>query len=350
MKKLHTALLLSGVAFLAYLVWTVGGRELWQQLRALGWGVLPLVLSEGVANLAHTAGWRRCLSARYRSLPLFLLFRMGMAGFAINYLTPSASLGGEVTKAALLACRQNGPDAVSSVLLDKLCLAFAHLLFAVTGALVVLSFMKLPTALTVAMIVGTVVLTTGIIGFMLLQKHGKLGAAFRWLAAHKVGGRALEKAAQDFSAVDEALKAFYRERPRELVLAVGWHWLGHAMALVQVWFFFHLLSQPVPLTGIVLAGFLCLWFDLLTFAVPLNLGTLEGSRILALKAVGCSALLGMTYGVTLRIALLFWAGFGLVNYASFIWAPGRSKAFALWADRPAELQRQLQSDKSRSAR
>jgi hypothetical protein len=57
-----------------------------------------------------------------------------------------------------------------------------------------------------------------------------------------------------------------------------------------------------------------LWFDLLAFAVPLNLGTLEGSRIVAFKAVGYDALLGMTYGVALRLSELFWAGFGLVSH------------------------------------
>ena len=36
---------------------------------------------------------------------------------------------------------------------------------------------------------------------------------------------------------------------------------------------------------------------------------------MALKAIGYDALLGMTYGVALRLALLFWTGFGLVTYA-----------------------------------
>jgi len=49
--------------------------------------------------------------------------------------------------------------------------------------------------------------------------------------------------------------------------------------------------------------------------VRFGLGTLEGTRIIALRAVGYNALLGMTYGVALRLAQLFWAAAGLVNYA-----------------------------------
>ena len=84
-------------------------------------------------------------------MPLLRLFRMAMAGFAINYLTPSASIGGEVSKAALLASDHKGPEAVSSVVMDKLCMAFAHLLLVVLGSLFLLWQVNLPVHLWVAM-------------------------------------------------------------------------------------------------------------------------------------------------------------------------------------------------------
>jgi hypothetical protein len=61
-----------------------------------------------------------------------------------------------------------------------------------------------------------------------------------------------------------------------------------------------------------------MWFDLLTFAVPLNLGTLEGSRAITLSAVGYSTVLGMTHGIAQRLAQLTCACFGLVNYAFLV--------------------------------
>ena len=100
MRKLNHALLFLGLGFLVYLVCKTGPDELWHQFGALGWGLLPLILSEGLANLAHTLGWRHCL--RGPGLPLLRLFRFAMAGYAINYFTPSASVGGEVSKVALL--------------------------------------------------------------------------------------------------------------------------------------------------------------------------------------------------------------------------------------------------------
>jgi uncharacterized protein (TIRG00374 family) len=314
MKKLHAILLFLGVVFLAYLVWKIGVAELWHQLVSLGWGLIPLILIEGVTDLAHTVGWRRCLSGPHRSLPLPVLFCIRMAGFAINYLTPTASLGGEVTKGALLAANHRGPEAASGVLIGKLCFAFAHLLFVIAGSTTILWHIELPQALWIGMLISSALVAGGMVVFLLIQKYGKLGVVVRWLVAHKLGGELLKSAARDITEVDEALKLFYRERPRDLPLGVCWHLLGYSMGIFQTWFFFHLLNRDASFVVAAGAWVLSSWFDLLTFAVPLRLGTLEGSRMVAFEAVAHDAALGMTYGVALRLAELFWAGFGLVSY------------------------------------
>ena len=200
------------------------------------------------------------------------------------------------------------------MLIGKVCFAFAHLLFVAVGSVLVLWRIHLPRALWAGMLASIALVAAGILVFLLLQKHGKLGALLRCLAARKLGGRAIQTAAQGITEVDEALKAFYRERSLGLPLAVGWHLLGDSVGIIQAWLFFSLLQQDASLATAASAWFLGMWFDLLTFAVPFNLGTLEGTRIVALRAIGYNALVGMTYGVMLRLALLFWACFGLVSY------------------------------------
>src|SRR5262249_32382583 len=133
MKRLNLILLVLGVGFFAWLVWKIDPGELWRELRLLGWGLVPFVLGEGVAEMIHTVGWRYCLSEPYRSLPWFVLFRIRMCGYAINYLTPTAALGGEVTRAALLASHHPGPGAASGVLIEKVCFAFSQVLFVAIG-------------------------------------------------------------------------------------------------------------------------------------------------------------------------------------------------------------------------
>ena len=318
LKKIHGFLFVLGLAFLAYLLLRIGFRELWHGLISLGWGLLPFILLEFVAEGIHTIAWARCLNTRRHPIPWFRLFRIRMAGNAINYLTPTAGLGGEVTKVACLLPHCSGAEAASGVLAGKLCCGLGQLLFVAAGSVFVIASATLPQPAWVVMVSSAALIGLGIVLFLLLQKHGKLGMLLRWLAAGKWGNRVLRNAEQNLSEVDESLKRIYRDRPGDLIRAVGWHLLGHLVGIFQAWLFLSLLSQPVSFTRATAVWTLGMWFDMLTFAVPLGVGTLEGGRIVAARAIGCASVVGLSYGVALRLAQLCCAGFGLLTYASLL--------------------------------
>jgi hypothetical protein len=188
MKKFHTCSLLLGICLLGFLIWKIGPMVLWRELALLGWGLVPLILSEGVADLFHTLGWRYCLSGPNRDLSFFQIFRIRMAGASINYLTPTAGLGGEVTKGVLLSLSHQGPEAPSGAIIGKLAYSLAQLLLVVFGSFAILWAIRLPAGVLAAMFTGTILLGAGILGFLVVQKYGKLGAIVRWLVAHRVGG------------------------------------------------------------------------------------------------------------------------------------------------------------------
>jgi len=56
----------------------------------------------------------------------------------------------------------------------------------------------------------------------------------------------------------------------------------------------------------------------LTFAIPMNIGVQEATRVLVFNAVGYGSLMGLAYGMTLRIEQIFWAGLGLLCYATLM--------------------------------
>jgi hypothetical protein len=150
--------------------------------------------------------------------------------------------------------------------------------------------------------------------FFLLQKYGKLGGLLRWLAGRWPRNAKLQSLAARFTQVDDALRSFHREHPGNLLRAVCWHLVGFSVGILQTRLFLHLLNLQTSWSIAAGVWFLSMWFDLLTFAVPLNLGTLEGSRIVVFKAFGYSTLPGMTFGLALRLAQMFWSLVGLVIY------------------------------------
>lgn len=317
MKLINAILLVLGIALLSGLLWTIGVKELWSELTSLGWGLIPFMLCEGIAEMVHTLGWRRCFSGNLRSVPWFYLFRVRMAGYAINYLTPTASLGGEVTKTTLLASRGRLSEAAGGVLIGKVCFSLAHLLFVAIGTVVIMRAVRLEPVVWISLLSSALLVATGIFIFFILQKRGKLGAPMRWLAAKGIGGKALQKGVLGLTSLDAELRAFYRERPRDMYIAICCHLAGYSIGIAQTWFFFHLL-RPTSLSVAAAIWFLGMWFDLLTFAVPFNAGSLEGSRVLVFKLLGFSAALGMAYGIALRLAQILWAMAGLAFYGELI--------------------------------
>jgi hypothetical protein len=318
MKSFHTWSILIGVALLVTLVGSIGPEALWRDMALLGWGLVPLVLIEGVADIFHTFGWRHCLSGPHRQLPFWRIFGIRMAGTSINYLTPTASLGGEVTKGTLLSLHHQGAEAATAVIVGKLSYALAQLIFAVAGSVVILLGVDLPVGVWIAVLGGSSLLGAGIIGFFLVQKYGKLGSVVRWAVAHKLGGKALKNAAEGINQVDQALKVFYREQPRDLPLSMLWHIVGLACGIVQSWYFLYLLTGHSSLLMGAGVWFLGSWLDLMSFAVPFHIGVLEATRVAVFRVLGFQSALGLTFGVSLRIEQMFWAGVGLLIYLGLL--------------------------------
>ncbi len=308
MRKFHLLMIAAGVILFAFLIYAVGPAVLWRKLAILGWRLLPLTLLEGATELFHAQGFRYCLSGSHRSLPFFRVFSIRLAGSSINHLTPTAGFGGEVTKGVLLASPRMGPEAAAAVIVDKLSMALAQLVFVVGGASAVLWKIALPRGLWVALTIGTLLLSTGVIGFFVVQKYGKLGAVVRWAVVRRIGGAALKNAALHMTQVDQALQLFYRRRPAGLPLSVAWHVMALVWSIAPAYCFLTFLGASASLANA--AAIVCLgtWFNLVTFALPTDIGVQETARVLIFSVLGFHSALGLTYGVTLRFEQLLLGG------------------------------------------
>lgn len=318
MKKFHTISMVLGGVLLLLLIWSIGWVNLWHDLGLLGWGLVPFFLLEGAAAPLYALGWRYCLADSYRELPFFRTLRIYLAGSAISYLTPTAALGGEVTKAALLADAHKGPEAATAVIVGRLAHALAQLVLIISGSLVILRNVHLPTGVWPLMLVASVAIGAGILAFLVLQKYGKLGAAIRWLVDRRLGGRLMARAYTHMNQVDLALKQYYRDHPGRLPVAVFWHMAAMACGILQSWLFLTILARESSFYAAAGVWLLGNWMDMVIFAIPSDIGAMEGARLLTFKALGYSASLGLSYGVVLRLAQIFWAAAGLVLYATLL--------------------------------
>lgn len=341
MKKFHVITVAGGALLFGFLVYHIGPASLWTGLSTLGWGLVLLTLTDGAADLFHAQALRHCLSGPHRSLSFARILSIRVSGSAVNYLTPTAGFGGEVTKGVLLSEDETGALAASAVIVDKLSLALAQLLFVAGGGLVVLPRLAAPPGLLLALVFGTGLLSAGVLAFLVLQWQGRLGSVVRWAVTHNVGGKVLRNAARHMTDVDDTLRLFYRSRPLDLPLSVLWHLLGMVWGTVPAYLFLFMLTGHSSLfvAGAVLV--LGTWFNLVTFAVPADIGVQEASRLAVFSLLGYSSALGLTYGITLRIEQLLWAGAGLLVYAFLASRPGKRAPGALAGQKPRDEESRL---------
>lgn len=318
MNFLHRILFVAGLLLLAFLAWRMDLVEVGRQMKGLGLGMIVIIAAEGISEFCHTISWRFCLSQSHRHIPLLRLFRITLAGYAINFATPTASIGGEVAKGALLIDESKGPEAITGILIGKLSFALSHLCFVLFGLGFIFSRIHLPFYLWSIVALSTGLMTLGITAFLLLQKHGKLGAFIHWISKLNLFSNALRRLSVSIARIDDALKQFYRERPKDLVYSVIWHLVGYSVGILTTWYFLGLLSGEAKFSAAAQIWFLALWFDLMTFAFPFGLGVLEGSRIASFRTFQFEAVTGLTFALVTRVAQIFWALIGLISYGLMI--------------------------------
>jgi hypothetical protein len=314
---------------LVFLVWRLGLDSLLANLALLGWMWIPLIALEGMGEALHAVAWKRCLSEAHGGLPWVKVAMIRQAGMAFNYMTPTAHLGGEVIKGAILGREGGGVDAAASVIVGKLALVLAQMLLVSVGSLGALWAVSLPGSVLTAWAASTLLFSTGIVLFLLLQRRGKLGSAVRALGRLGPARGALAVLGRWITEVDHQLAEFHRKRPGDLLRAMGWHILGFSTGIVQACVFLAWLDVPGPWRTGVAVWFLGAWFDLVGFIVPAGIGVQEGSRVLIFHAVGLTGIAGLTFGLVLRGLKAFWAMVGLGCYGLLLRDPGISSRRAL---------------------
>jgi uncharacterized membrane protein YbhN (UPF0104 family) len=135
-RRVHSLLFVAGAVCLAALACHIGAATLWSEMRVLGWGTAAIVSLAAVEQLLHALAWSRCFQREDR--PGWLrLYGVHLSGGAINLVTPTATLGGELVRGSLLPS-VSAATAVASVAVDRLAYAVADTGLGALGLVVLL--------------------------------------------------------------------------------------------------------------------------------------------------------------------------------------------------------------------
>lgn len=320
MSRWRGVAILVGVGLLMWAVHAVGWPALWQELRRVGWWIVPIVGWYGAVFGLDTAGWAYAFSTPHPA-PRRALFFARMAGESVNYVTPSAWIGGEPVKAYLLSRSHGVPMAagISSVVVAKTALTIGLWLFALCG--VALAWWRGLVPPTLTRISGAVLLGLGVLVslFIAVQRWG----LFRRLVplAQRMLGNA--SGGTQGHAVDAAIRDYYCHRLGRFIRSVGFHGLGWTAGVVEVWLMLHGLGFPATWEQAWVIESLWQLLKSAAFVIPAGIGAQEGGILLICMGLGLPLPLGLAMAVIRRIREFVWTGVGLFVWSRYETAWGR---------------------------
>lgn len=309
----HLALLVAGVGLFAALVRHVGAAQLLDQLRRFRGAILGVVAFELVIDACNTQAWRLTLPPQ-APIGFGRLFWVRQAGVAVNQLTPTATVGGEVAKTMLLRAHLRSSVVAASLIAARMSYALGQAILVLLGLSAVLGRIWNTPNLALAIVVGFVATVAGVLAFVWLQRRGIFSTVADAIRRLGVAGALAERLQASGTALDAHLAELYRDRRRAFATSVVWHVGGQLVGLLQLAFILHALGTPTPLATCLAIEAFALMLDSAAFLVPARIGVQEAGRVLVFTTFGFPAAIGLAVAVIVRVNQLAVAALGLASF------------------------------------
>ncbi len=317
MKKMHCLFLTVGVLLFVLLLHKTGVRVVVKNIQTIGWmGITSIVILTILTHIANTRAWWFTFAEKRQSIGLQHLFRVRLAGEAINYLTPAA-MGGEFLKALLLKKKVPLTDGLATVTIAKLSQAVALGVFIIGGLTIVVPWLNLSPILKDGLVL---VILGGIAAlslFFVVQCLGLFAGLLKVLNRLRIRHRFLTRMEEPARILDQNIARFYVGHGKRFWASVFWFFLGWMIGVLETYLILDFLHLPATAFMAITIEVLSRLITSLLFFVPGNLGTQEGGQVLIFSLLGLDAVQGFSLGIIRRIRELIWVGIGLLILAYY---------------------------------
>jgi uncharacterized protein (TIRG00374 family) len=313
LRRLNLILLAIASVFFFWILNEVGFDTLGDYLYRVGWYWPVLLLPYGLVNFLEAISWKYLILNLPQGISLHRLFWLRLGGESLNQLTPTASLGGELFKAARLQADGVPLDAATaSVVIYKGILVLSLTLYIFLG--LALAPVLLPAAVAhfKFMSLGALALAAAGITFVVIQRQAPCGSGIRFLTRLGWCPGILKEKEGFLADLDTAMSRFYREYPGRAALAFTLFFLSWLLHAVEVYLMFWLLGHPISWGLALCLDALAMLFTAMGFFIPAAVGVQEGGNILLALGFNLGFTLGAAFSVLRRIREACWLSLGLL--------------------------------------
>lgn len=313
LARAEGALFFAGIVLFVWLLHSLGLEAVWDNLRLLGWGIAPVLAQESVAFVANTLGWYYAFPPPGPPVSFGPLLAARIAGDAINCVTPTATVAGEVVRVRILAPHGHATTTWASVAIAKISQTAAQVVFIAGGLFLVLGELPLAAAHRHRLYLGLGAFALAVGTTVALQGRGLLSFLARALT--RLGIPLKAKLLGHLEQLDDEIAGFYAT-PGAFLRSMGAFLAGWAMGVVEIYLILHFLRLEATWQQALLIEVLSTAINALLFFVPAKAGTQEGGKVLIFVLLGLDPAKGLALGIVRRVRELAWSAVGLLILAT----------------------------------
>jgi len=255
--------------------------------------------------------WKIILKSQGIEVPFHNTLAYRFIGYGISYLTPSAKLGGEPVRAALLT--RHGikfPKALSSIVIDKTIEVSSSALFFFIGVLIVLFRFALPEQTEITMLLFAIAFLSLMVFVYQRMASGKgfIASSCRLLKLHKI--KKLNLSEKKLESFEELIIKFFQKDKKDFILAL----IASFISWVLMFFEYKLAGLILGYNFSFLAIFLIVSFVgvAVLIPIPMAIGSLEASQIAVFTMLNIKSAAGVALALLVRARDLMWSVIGML--------------------------------------
>jgi uncharacterized protein (TIRG00374 family) len=303
---------LLGLALFAALLYWIRATTVMEYLSQVGPWVGVVILGYGLAQLSFVIAWRVLLDSEADEVGLWELFRVYLAGDAVNYVVVSGNLAGEPLKAHLLRDRLAMVKGLSSVTINKLSETVSMVIFQAFGIALAFAYHLMTPEMAWGSLAVFGCMTVAISLFFWRQKKGLFGWVFFGLSKTGIARAFFERVGAKAQRLDDQISGFYHSGGPRFLVSLLFNLLGWCGGAVEAYFLLKLLGVNASLPMVFAIEAISILANNLFFFVPARLGGSDGGKVLVFLSMGMSSAMGFAFGLLRRAREIFYVALGFV--------------------------------------
>ena len=292
---------LVGLGIFGWMLWSIGPENVWTHLEKLGWQACLVPLPFMLVYCIDALGWVISFGGRKIGVWYPGMLRIRWAGEAINYILPTAYVGGEAVKVYLLHKRGVAPTTSgTAAVVSKSCQTLAMVIFIACGAFAALPYLPegSPARQGMVTVAGLAFVGIGVLFWM--QRRGVFATMTAVVRGVGLRIESLEKQQPHFEEMDERVRLFYRNEKGRFFGCTAVFFLGWMADTLEILLVSHLLGVPMDWQqALALEAFIAVAKAVGMFS-PGSMGVQEIGVVFLFKLFGLPEALGVAYALLRR--------------------------------------------------